>query len=115
MTTSVGRLKEEITIQEPNYDQSGSGEKTVTWSDFVTTRAEVTEDPQSAREFAEGTEYTQIDTEFRIRWRANHGINESMRVLFDDEQYRIHSVARDDGLRRWIFLDCVKEDVEVAR
>lgn len=99
------RLSHRITLQSPtNAQDATTGEVTVTWADSVADEpAEVV--PVSGKEFLQSSA-TQagVDTRMTIRWRS--GIEPTMRVVFDGQNYNIHAVLPDPSNRRWLTLMC---------
>lgn len=99
------RLTHRITLQSPtNAQDANTGEVTVTWANSVADEpAEVV--PVSGKEFLQSNA-TQagVDTRMTIRWRS--GIEPTMRVVFDGQNYNIHAVLPDPSNRRWLTLMC---------
>lgn len=99
------KLRHRITLQQQSQAQDpATGEVTVTWSAAVSDEpAEVV--PLSGREFIQsGATQSGVDTRMTIRWRS--GIDPTMRVVFDGQNYNIHAVLPDPSNCRWLTIMC---------
>ncbi len=87
-----------ITLERSDENIETSGDVTETPVRVATVWAEVT--PLTGREsFASAQVYAEVDTRFRIRWRA--GVTPEMMVNYEDRRYDIVAaleVGRRDGL-----------------
>ena len=99
------KLRHRITLQSRTQAQDAStGEVTLTWAASVSDEpAEIV--PLSGKEFiAANSTQAGVDTRMTIRWRS--GIEPTMRVVFDGQNYNIHAVLPDPSNRRWLTLMC---------
>jgi SPP1 family predicted phage head-tail adaptor len=97
------KLRHRITLQSQVQAQDPTtGEVTVTWQDWLADEpAEVV--PLSGREFlASGANQSGVDTRMTVRWRS--GLDTTMRVVFDGQNYRLTAVLPDPSNRRWLTL-----------
>lgn len=98
-------LRHRVTLQSQVQTQdAGTGEITVTWQNHLADEpAEVV--PLSGREFIQSAAtQSSVDTRMVIRWRS--GIEPTMRVVFDGQNYNIHAVLPDPSNRRHLTLMC---------
>ena len=103
--TLAAKLRHRVDLQTRTGTQnSTTGEMTYTWaSTYAAEPAEVV--PLSGREFiAAGATQAGVDTRITIRWRS--GIEPTMRVVFDGQNYNLHAVLPDPTNRRWLTLMC---------
>lgn len=103
--TLAAKLRHRINVQSRTASQDATtGETTFTWSNTLTSEpAEVV--PLSGRELIQsGATQAQVDTRMTIRWRS--GIEPTMRVVFDGNNYQITAVLPDPTSRRWLTLMC---------
>lgn len=85
----AGKLRHQITIQNPVETQGATGEMSVVWSEFATVWASV--EPLRGREFwAAKEQQAQVDTRIRIRYLE--GVTPKMQVLFGTRTYLIYAV-----------------------
>lgn len=101
----AGKLRHQVTIQEPVNDQNpDTGAVNKTWRDIATVWAEVS--PLSAREFiAAQASQGEITTRITIRFRT--GITRQNRILFREEIYNIEGVLPDQKSgREYLTLPC---------
>lgn len=99
------KLRQRVTLQSQTQTQDpNTGETTVSWTATVSDEpAEVV--PLSGREFIQsGATQAGVDTRMTIRWRS--GIEPTMRVVFDGNNYQISAVLPDPSNRRWLTLMC---------
>jgi SPP1 family predicted phage head-tail adaptor len=99
------KLRQRVTLQTRTASQDGTtGDTTYTWSNTVADEpAEVV--PLSGREFVSAAaNQAGVDTRMTIRWRS--GIEPTMRVVFDGNNYQITAVLPDPTNRRWLTLMC---------
>ena len=97
------RLRHRITIQSQVHTQDPTtGEDLVTWTTFLADEpAEVV--PLSGREFIQSAAaQAAVDTRMTIRWRS--GVEPTMRVVFDGNNYQISAVLPDPSNRRWLTI-----------
>jgi SPP1 family predicted phage head-tail adaptor len=97
------KLRHRVTLQSQVQAQNPTtGEITVTWQNHLADEpAEVV--PLSGKEFiASGATQSGVDTRMTIRWRS--GIDTTMRVVFDGQNYQLHAVLPDPSNRRWLTL-----------
>lgn len=100
----AGRLREQITIQQPVEAQDEHSGTLTTWETFAIARAEVK--PLSGREFW-AAQATQSETTTQMRIRYAPGITTKMRVVWREAEYGIQSVIPDERWRE-ITLMCVE-------
>lgn len=103
--TLAAKLRHRITLQSRVASQDATtGEATFTWTNTVADEpAEVV--PLSGREFIQsGATQAQVDTRMTIRWRS--GIEPTMRVVFDGNNYELTAILPDPMNRRWLTLMC---------
>ena len=103
--TLAAKLRHRVTLQTRTGSQDATtGETTFSWSNTVADEpAEVV--PLSGREFIQsGATQAGVDTRMTIRWRS--GIEPTMRVVYDGNNYQITAVLPDPSNRRWLTLMC---------
>lgn len=99
----AGRLRHEITIQEPTATQNAVGEETLSWSDYATVRASV--EPMSGREYWNSKQVqSEITHEIRIRYYP--GVTSEMRVSWGNRVFEIESVINVNERNREMILMC---------
>lgn len=99
------KLRHRLTLQSNTQTQDATtGEVTLTWADWLADEpAEVV--PLSGKEYiAANATQAGGDTRMTIRWRS--GVEPTMRVVFDGQNYNIHAVLPDPSNRRWLTLMC---------
>lgn len=97
------KLRHRITLQQQVHTQDPTtGEDLVTWATFLADEpAEVV--PLSGREFIQSAAtQAAVDTRMTIRWRS--GVEPTMRVVFDGNNYRVSAVLPDPSNRRWLTI-----------
>lgn len=103
--TLAAKLRHRVALQTRAGSQDATtGETTFTWSNTVADEpAEVV--PLSGREFIQsGATQAGVDTRVTVRWRS--GIEPTMRLVFDGNNYQITAVLPDPSNRRWLTLMC---------
>lgn len=103
--TLAAKLRHRITLQSRTATQdSNTGEMVMSWANTMADEpAEVV--PLSGKEFIQsGATQAQVDTRITIRWRS--GIEPTMRVVFDGNNYQITAVLPDPTNRRHLTLMC---------
>jgi SPP1 family predicted phage head-tail adaptor len=103
--TIAAKLRHRVTFQSPTQAQDPStGAVTVTWADWLANEpAEVV--PISGKEFIQsGATQAGVDTRMTVRWRS--GVEPTMRIVFDGQNYNIHAVLPDPMNRRWLTIMC---------
>lgn len=94
----AGKFNQRITIEQNSPVQNSMGELTAFWTTLATVWAEVL--PLRGRENFNGDQVIAVaDTRFRIRHRA--GLDNSMRIVYRENVYNIHSIleiGRREGL-----------------
>ena len=97
------KLRHRLTLQVKTHAQDpATGEDLVTWSNWLADEpAEVV--PLSGREFIQSAAaQAAVDTRMTIRWRS--GVEPTMRVVFDGNNYQISAVLPDPSNRRWLTI-----------
>lgn len=90
---SAGALNKQITLQSKTETSDGMGGVTETWTDQITTWAEI--DPPKSREFyGTGQVQTEIVTRIRIRYRPN--VSHAWRVKYGSRYFNITSIVNPD-------------------
>ena len=101
-----GKLRRQVTIQQPAIGQNGVGEATQTWSTLAANVwAEIT--PLKGKETIQaGQVNAQADTMIRIRYLA--GVAPAMRVLYGTRNFEIQNVANLEERNREMELLCTE-------
>lgn len=98
--TVIGRLDRRIEIQEPAITRDSFGGETVAWVNFATVWAEYTQTAADERFQNEANrELATRRARFRIRHRP--GIDERMRVVYDERAFNIKGIqpwGRNDNV-----------------
>jgi SPP1 family predicted phage head-tail adaptor len=103
--TTIGDLRDVVTIQASGTDQDDIGDTVPSWGSFVTLRANVRD--LSGRELiAAQAVQNQVTTLITIRWRDD--IVPSMRVVRGADVFVIQDVLNPSGKRDWLQLMCVR-------
>lgn len=103
---SAGELRHQITLQAKTIANDGMGGVTETWSDQLTTWAQI--DPPKAREFfANGQMQAEIITRIRIRYRPN--VAHTWRVKYGTRYFNITSIVNPDEVNQELILMCREE------
>ena len=99
----AGDLKRRITIQQRSASVDTFGQQLVTWSNLLTSWAEI--QPTSGREMvsAEAQQF-EISHQITIRYRST--ITPAMRVLYEGRVFEIMSVLDQDTQHRRLTLMC---------
>ena len=85
----IGKLNKRINIQEYNTIENGMGDSVSNWVDFTTVWANVTN--LSGREYFSAMQVRAENTvKFTIRYNKN--INETMRIIFEGNNYNINFI-----------------------
>lgn len=99
----AGRLRHEVTIQQPTLSQDGTGDPVPSWSAFATVWAAV--EPASGRErFLDQQRFA--DTSHVVTLRYLPGLLPTMRVLFGSRVLRILAILNIDERGREHRLLC---------
>lgn len=100
---SAGRMDQRITLQSRAAGVDAHGQPSTTWADVATVWAQA--EPLRGRElFAAGQAQSQVETRFRIRYRA--GVVPTMRVLWRSAPHDIVSVFEPQAGREHLELLC---------
>ncbi len=87
----AGKLDQRINIEQNSPVQNSVGEQTDFWTTLATVWAEVV--PLKGRETFNSDQVIAIaDVRFRIRHRE--GLDNSMRIVYGDNVYNIHSILK---------------------
>lgn len=90
---AAGRLRHRIIIQSPVMDQDSDGAPVVDhWAEFVKAYAAI--EPLSVKEQM-ASQATQSKIIARIVMRYRPGMNETMRIVHNDEIYNIEGILSD--------------------
>ena len=98
----AGALDRRVTLRAKTTLNDDLGQPVDTWADVVTLWAEKT-DLRGREFFAAQAVNAEIETRFRLRWRA--GVTAALRLVCDDRDYDIVSVA-ELGRREGLELMC---------
>jgi SPP1 family predicted phage head-tail adaptor len=107
---TIGRMDRRIVIQSYTAERDAAGGETLTWADFMTVSAALSYPATGSGEMYGKDQYQQIATRsvvFTVRYMA--GVNEKMRVSYDDKLYDIESIA-ELGRKRYLELKCKLRD-----
>ena len=107
------RLRHRLTLQTVAYTQDATtGEQIASWTNWLADEpAEVV--PLSGKEFiAAGANQAQVDARMTIRWRS--GVEPTMRVVFDGQNYELTAILPDPTNRRWLTLMVARGVNDVA-
>jgi len=99
----AGKLRETITIQQPNETQNAYGEIVQAWTTFATSRASV--EPLQGREYF-ASKSVNADITIRFRMRYISGVTAKMRVLYGSMTFDIQSVINVNERDRELVLMC---------
>ena len=99
----AGRLDRRIVIQENTEVKASNGQRTLTWSTFITTWSNPVE-----KDGAEKTDNNNRSTirmvNFRIRFRDD--ITNDMRVIWENKYYKIED-TKELGRREGLIINAV--------
>lgn len=104
--TIAGKLRHQITIQQPTRTQDSFGEPLLTWSAFAVTRASV--EPIVGRELTQAAK-VEGDMTHRVYVRFRDGITTDMRILHRGRVFNILSVGDVEERERRIEIRCKEE------
>lgn len=99
---NIGRLDRAITIEQKVESTNVIGEKVASWTTYHTAFASVQRVGGSEREEGDRTTATR-KVKFKIRYFA--GIDETMRVVYDGNQYDITEIQELDREGLWIYAN----------
>lgn len=105
---TIGELDQTIIIQRFTSATDEYNAQTITWSTLATVKAKVTDSQAGSREQYQSDQLTAVrTTTFLIRYLS--GVEEKMRILYDDRFYDIEYIGRPDRKRtlelRTVLLD----------
>lgn len=108
MSTRVqtGNFRHRLTIEQPTYATSVTGEKTATWSALKTVWGSFA--PESASEVLRADRLTEQSRFIVTTWHVT-GLNNTMRIVKDSQVYRIVSVEDVDSMGAVHRIICVKD------
>lgn len=86
---NTGNMKRKITIRSKTTAKDSEGFVSETWADFLTTWAEV--EPLRGREYFQAAAIN-AENYVRFRIRYHTGINNTMRLIYNNRTFRIISV-----------------------
>lgn len=107
-----GKLRDEITIQEPSVTVQDNGESIITWSDYATRLASVTTPSvkqfrEASQEISQGaTPRTMRRNEWLVQVRHDPDIASSFRVRWLDHVLDIDGMTADPKNAVYMFLHC---------
>jgi SPP1 family predicted phage head-tail adaptor len=113
-TVQAGRFRHRVTLQKQSSGRDSAGGVVTLWTNFaVGVPAAIS--PVSGREILTAQQIAaDVSTEIAIRWRP--GVDETMRVLHNDETYGIVSVIADgDSGRKVLTLSCTRRKADGFR
>lgn len=88
----AGILNERIVIEQPTVQQNGFGANAIKWTEFVTTRANVTYTNGNRANENNEIVFT-CNVIFKIRYY--HKVTELMHIVWNGQKYRILSIQSD--------------------
>lgn len=109
----IGEMDRRITVRSYTATRNETGDEVLTWADLCTVSAKIIYPTSGESETylglgESGLQQTATrNIEFVIRYMS--GINEKMRVLYDDVEYDITALA-EVGRRRFLRIKCQYKD-----
>ena len=96
---NIGKLDRKIVIQEQNFATNSIGEYTTTWDTFHNAFANVQKVSGT-----EGITADQVTATNKVRFKIRYfaGINESMRVVYNSNNYDILEIQELDREGLWL-------------
>lgn len=105
----VGSLDQQITIQSRSLAKQSSGQETETWSNFAASIWANISYGAAGEKYEADEKVSETEIIFTIRYLAS--VNETMRVVYDSENYYIKSISRI-GRQRYLKIKAEKKDNE---
>lgn len=105
----IGKLDRRITIQSYTTAKNDYGEDIRTWSDYLTIWAGI--NFKRGNEVFEADQLTAVnEVKFVIRYNSN--INETMRIVYESNNYDITFIEEftDSSRKRYMFLTAHKKN-----
>jgi len=99
----IGDLRHRIVFEQPVEVDDGHGGHVVSWATFATVWAAV--EPISGREYFEAHQM-QREVTHRVKIRSLPGLDENMRIIFNDRVFEIESIIDLDERRYFMELLC---------
>lgn len=103
--TTIGALRDVVTIQTPGSAQDEIGEAVPAWTALAVVRASV-RDLTGRELIAAQAVQSMVTTKITIRFRDD--VTAAMRVTRGAEVFQIESVLNPSGRRDWLELMCAK-------
>jgi SPP1 family predicted phage head-tail adaptor len=100
---SIGKLRDQVTIETPSDSLDSIGGQTVSWATHVQVYADVKAISARERLFAEKLEG---NTTHRVRIRYLSTVTTSMRITFGSRTLQIRGVVHEEQNSRWTDLLC---------
>lgn len=107
--TTIGARDRRITIEQEVITINSTNEEVKTWALFVAVWAKVSEDKGSESYKAEQVTASR-NTVFDIRYRT--GLNERMRISYEQRYYNITSITSPDRQRSILLKAFLEDEVE---
>ena len=107
----AGNLRRQVLIQQRGATVDTYGQRSTTWSDLVTTMADI--QPLQGREL-ELAQAINAEVTHLVVMRYRPGITAAMRVVYQGRRFAIHSVMDVDTRHKTLQLACAEglADVE---
>jgi SPP1 family predicted phage head-tail adaptor len=109
MIKHSGELDRRITIQEFSESVDTYGQRVKSFSTLATVWSKVVERIGSESENGDMISSTK-KVEFTIRFRTD--INEEMRIVYNNEVYKILTIQNDDARKAYLRLVCLWSDAQ---
>lgn len=106
--TQIGERRQRIRIEQPTTSRGTSGQELLTWARYAEVWAKVTYNKGGNSDGMMADQPTvQTSVSFDIAYRD--GLNEKMRIVFDDVYFDILQIQKPD-FRQSLVLLCQKQD-----
>lgn len=96
MNRLANRLRERVTIEQPQTTDDGFGGKIVSWGHVATVFAEVAPMQQALRERSIAEQVRAI-AGYRVTIRTRNDLDASMRLVWKSRHLQIHSLHEAEG------------------
>jgi SPP1 family predicted phage head-tail adaptor len=103
MSSPIGTLRHDITIETPADTVDSIGGQTVTWSTHASVKAQIKPAKGSERYFAQKLE-ANVSHKVRIRYLST--VTTSMRIQFGSRTLQVRGVMHEEERSRWTDLFC---------
>lgn len=101
--TTIGRLRQRVTIEAPQRTSDGAGGVYYSWTTLATVAADVSSFKGSELYNADRLEPSEP---FRVIIRYRPDVRHDMRLRWRGRVLDIEGVSDSEGTRRWLTLDC---------